>query len=443
MSDARQEALRQLMRIEHGGAYIGTDVAAADHAGAKRQTADYVAGVTRLKRRFDFWIALFYRGKADEMEPMLRQILRLGLYELTETDAPAFAVVNEAVRLAQEFVRPHTGGLVNAILRNFQRRMPDLPRPSTGNPVRDWAIWYSHPTWMVKRWYAVFGDQTPKLLDWNNRRRVHSLRVNTLKITPEAFAEALTARQIPVEPDPYLPYVFRTQHLQAVLEAGWLDNGWCTVQDTAAGLVVLLLDPQPNEVVVDACAAPGGKSTHAAIRMQNQGRVLAIDRLDFRTNLIRKTAKTQGLSNIEVMTADFTAWASQTDVCADRVLLDVPCTGTGVFSKRADARWKRTPEDLQTLVALQARLLEAATQVLKPGGVLVYSTCSVEPDENERQIEAFLARHPDWNVEQPTDFPPALVQTEGYYHALPFRDGIDGAFGARLRKPLATDLQLN
>ncbi|HRK74239.1 MAG TPA: 16S rRNA (cytosine(967)-C(5))-methyltransferase RsmB, partial [Rhodothermales bacterium] len=434
MPENRWVAVKHLLRIEQEGAYTARLPLETESAGARRQISDYIGGVTRLRRRLDFWLGQYYTGKLEKMEAPLRQLLRLAMYELTETEHPHYAVLNEAVRVAKKHIRPSAGPLANGILRAFLRDLDHLPKPESGKKLHDLAVWHSHPDWLVRRWQKAFGEHLEDLLRWNNARPVHGLRINLLKTTPEAFDEAIQNAGIAIEAGQYLPYFRKTVHLQAVLVDGWIEKGVCAVQDEAAGWVVAVLDPQPNEVLVDACAAPGGKSTHAAMRMCQTGRIFAIDRHPQRTRLIQDAAKKQGISTIEALAADFEEWAATSDVLADRVLLDVPCSGTGVLSKRADARWQRAEKDLQDLLQRQEKLLDAATQTVKAGGLLVYSTCSIEYEENEAQVTAFLQRHPNFRREAIPDLPPELRNAQGAYQSLPFKNGMDGAYAVRLRK---------
>ena len=220
--------------------------------------------------------------------------------------------------------------------------------------------------------------------------------------------------------------------LQPVLRAGLLAEGACAVQDEAAGLVVRVLDPQPGEAVLDAAAAPGGKAVYAAQRM-GAGRLVALDVSEAKTALVAKAAQAQGVADlVETVAADLTAWTPPRPF--DRVLLDAPCSGTGVLAKRADLRWNRQPGDLRDLAALQDRLLDAAAGAVGPGGLLAYSTCSVEAEENDDRVRAFLDRHPDFAVEPVGDRVPRPMRDGDVYRALPHVHGTDGAFAVRLRR---------
>jgi 16S rRNA (cytosine967-C5)-methyltransferase len=437
--NARLEIVQQLMRIETDGAYMGFS---RQEEGAtardKRQIMDEVAGITRSKRWLDFLIQSFYKGKVNSLEPKMRQILRLGVYELTESDKPDYAVVHECVELAKSALgRPKAGGLVNAILQALLRSKDALPKPQTGNAVQDLAIRHSHPDFLVQRWIKRFGvEATEQLLQANNRRPMHGLRVNLLKISVEDFTARLDSLGVLWQLSPFLPYILRVGSLQLILEAGLVQEGLCAVQDEAAAMVVRTLAPQPDEVIVDACAAPGGKALHAAMLMNNTGRIIALDKHPQRIGLIQQAATQQGVTNIEYVAADFIEWAksfADNSDKVDKVLLDVPCSGTGVLAKRADLRWKKSQEELKALVALQKQLLEAAYSILKPDGVIIYSTCSIEAEENEDQIKDFTQGHPSMRIESVEPFISPIEATNmGFYQLSPTQFDTDGAFAARL-----------
>lgn len=437
-SSARWEAVRQLVRIEADQAFVGR-MGQADRAleaRAERQMTEYVAGVTRWRRWLDFLLARAYRGDFGRLDPHLLQILRVGLYDLLFLHTPPHAALHASVALAKQVLHPGVAGLVNAVLRHLLPRLDQLPEPETGDAAEDLAIRHSHPTWMVRRWLARYGlADTVWLLAWNNARPVYSLRVEPDRWEGQDWQAAFAAGQFAWQPSPWLDGYVRLPQLQAVRRSGWLADGRLSVQDEAAALVVCLLDPQPGETILDACAAPGGKALYAAARMQGHGRLLALDVHAHRLRLLEQAAATRKLALIETMVADLRGWSPDAHAfLADRVLLDVPCSGLGVLAKRADLRWHRA-EDLSELVCLQDALLDAACRWVRPGGLLVYSTCTLEPEENVERVTAFLARTPSFILESATGFvPAAMVTSEGYYAALPHQHGVDGAFGVRLRR---------
>ncbi|NBB85511.1 MAG: 16S rRNA (cytosine(967)-C(5))-methyltransferase RsmB [Bacteroidetes bacterium] len=434
---ARRIAHRHLLRVEADDAYVGR--LADDDADARevRQAKDYVAGITRWKRWLDFLLATYYDGDYGDMEPELQQVLRIGAYDLLFLSTPMHATVNEAVELAKREVRPGAGGLTNAVLRAMVRDKDNLPAPETGDFAEDLAILHSHPTWMVRRWLERYGEEeTQELLLWNNQRPTYSLRINALRRRQPSWEEKLEQAEATYEPGRYLDDFIRVEQLQPIIRAGVLDGGALAVQDEAAGLVVRVLDPQPGETVVDLCAAPGGKTLYCAARMNNRGFIYAYDSHRGRLQLVDKNARAQGARIIQTEKMD-ARLLSSTDAkpVADRVLVDAPCTGLGVLSKRADLRWQRSSDDLQDLTTLQDELLDAAATMVRPGGVLVYSTCTIEPEENEERITAFLKRHRGWAREPVGNRVPDELKTEaGDFASLPHRHQIDGAYAARLRR---------
>ena len=436
---ARELAVERLLRIEEEGAYLGraSDGGAAD-AREERQARAYVAGVTRQRRWLDFLLAHFYQGDYEGMEAPLRQVLRVGLFDLLFLSTPPHAAVHEAVEQAKRRVRPGAAGLVNALLRNAQRQQDALPQPDTGDAARDRAIRHSYPTWMVRRWTKRFGpEETDALLESHNRRPSYGLRLNALQESTEAFYEALDEWDVGWEPSAWLEDFVRVERLQPILRAGWLEEGRCAVQDESAALAVRLLAPRPGETVIDGCAAPGGKSAYAAALMEGEGRLWAYDRHAGRLERVQEAAQAQGFSDmITCEAADLRAVAQRADPPqAEVVLLDAPCSGLGVLARRADLRWRRQPEDLHELAALQDELLDAAAQLVQPGGRLVYSTCTTEPEENEQRVRAFLDRRDDFALEPAgAHLPQAICTPEGFMATLPHRHGTDGAFAARLHR---------
>jgi 16S rRNA (cytosine967-C5)-methyltransferase len=438
VSPSRYLALEHLERVDLDEAFVERLEAGDADERTRRQARELVAGVTRQRRWLDFVLAEAYNDDYDSMEPRLREIMRLGLYEMLFQSTPTRAIVHQYVELAKQTLRPGAGDLVNAILRTIDRDREYIPAPDTGDDAENLAIRHSHPTWMVRRWLERFGEEeTVELLEWNNRRPMHSVRVNPLRTSRDDVAAWLDEHDVIFTDSPYLDDHFRLRRLQPLVQGDLLDDGHVAVQDESAGLVGRLLDPQPGETLLDGCAAPGGKTMAAAARMQGEGRILAFDANEGRLEKVAEAAVTHGVGDmVETEAADLQAVADRDDPPqADRVLLDVPCSGLGVLAKRADLRWQREPDDLDELTALQDELLDAGARLVRPGGLLLYSTCTIEPEENEDRIEAFLARHDDFAVESAEGYvPDEVVSDAGYMTTLPHRHRTDGAFAVRLRR---------
>ncbi|XP_010243952.1 PREDICTED: uncharacterized protein LOC104587888 isoform X2 [Nelumbo nucifera] len=400
-----------------------------------RLVTDIVGGTIRWRRYLDHLIMSLcheenmFRG----MEPLLLQILRIGFYEIVKLEMPPYAVVDENVRLAKAALRPGAGNLVNGILRKLVllKEKNSLPLPKLeGNDraqARVLAILYSHPVWMVRRWTKYLGqEEAIRLMMWNNSNPSFSLRANRRKgFTRDDLMMRLKTLKVPHEPSLHLDDFVRIgTGMQIVIQAGLLKEG----------LVVSLVDPHPGETIIDCCAAPGGKTLFMASLLSQKGMVSAIDVNNGRLRILKETAKLQGVDDvITFIHADLRIFSEKNPVKSDKVLLDAPCSGLGVLSKRPDLRWNKKLEDMEQLKNLQDDLLNAAALLVKPGGVLVYSTCSIDPEENEKRVAAFLLSHPDFRIEPADGYvPPDFITESGFYFSNPLKHSLDGSFAARL-----------
>ncbi|CAK7350073.1 unnamed protein product [Dovyalis caffra] len=377
-------------------------------------------------------------------------ILRIGFYEILKLDMPAYAVVDENVRLAKVSLRPGAGNMVNGILRKLVllKESNSLPLPKLEGDdrtqARALATLYSHPVWMVRRWTKYLGQEKAiKLMMWNNDDPSFSLRANSGKgVTRADLVMQLNMLKVPHELSLHLDLFVRVKTgLQIVIQAGLLKQGLCAVQDESAGLIVSVVDPKPGESIIDCCAAPGGKTLYMASQMHGQGMVYAIDINKGRLRILKETAKLHQVDGvITTIPSDLRTFAKSYPMKSDKVLLDAPCSGLGVLSKRADLRWNRRLEDLEELKDLQDELLDAASTLVKPGGVLVYSTCSIDPAENEERVDAFLLKHLEFHID-PVDryVPPDFVTKRGFYSSDPLKHSVDGTFAARLIRALSFD----
>ena len=438
---ARTLAISRLIRVEEEGAHVARLSHPSADAATARAALDYVAGVTRQKRYLDFALSSVVRRPLGSLDPPLRQALRVGAFDLLR-GTPPHAAVGEAVGSVADLMHRGAAGFANGALRALARRLADGALPEPNGPLADrLAVRHSHPTWMVRRWLDAWGeDTTEAFLRSNNAVPRYTLALRGgADARPDALADLAELGADPA-PSRWHDGMVSVGRLQPVLRAGWLDAGRARVQDEAAALVVDVLDPQPGESVLDAAAAPGGKAVGAALALGGVGRVVALDVSETKARLVGRAAQAAGAEALETAVGDLRTWAA--DAPFDAVLLDAPCSGTGVLAKRADLRWNRSPDDLAELGALQAELLDAAARHVRPGGRLVYSTCSVEAEENDLQAGRFLERHPDFAVEPVGDRVPAEMRDAlasrpdgaDIYRALPHIHDTDGAFAVRFRR---------
>lgn len=426
-------AARELDAMAEQDAFIGLQRATrSGNADMDRSIRDTVAGVIRWQRYLDFLIAHFYKGDAAKMEQGMRTMLRIGLHGLLFTRQPDHAVINETVEAAKHHVRKGAAGLTNGILRAVTRKRSALPVPE-GTPEHILGTLHSHPDWMAKRWIELFGQEgAEKLMVYNNQRPMYGLH---LADNPAALKMALRASEVDFEESPWSSSMIRMRSLQPIIKAGWLASGKAWVQDEAAALVVTFADAKPGNSALDLCAAPGGKTVQMAQAVGGDGRVVACDIQENRLKLVQENADRLGHGHVQTVARDARDVPQEWLQSFDLVLLDAPCSGFGVLAKRADMRWRRELANLNELVSLQKEMLDAAALCVRPGGILVYSTCTIEPTENSEQVAAFLKSHPEFEREKPPEgFPGEWITEEGDYLSQPFESGMDGAYAARLRR---------
>jgi 16S rRNA (cytosine967-C5)-methyltransferase len=389
-----------------------------------------VFGVVQRRLTLDHLIGTFAGRAPERLDPPVIAALRLGVFQLAFLDRiPPHAAVGESVELAKADA-PAAAGLVNAVLRRAARearaRVAALPEATPAQA----ALRHSYPTWIAELWFQTLGAAEARaLMAAGNRPAELSVRANTLKTTPEALAGLLP---VPAHPSEGEGLVLEGP-FDAFGSPLW-EQGLFMPQSRAAMAVSRVLAPRAGERVLDLCAAPGGKTTHLAALMEDRGELVAVERHPGRADALRRTAARMGATCVEVRTAD--AAREHEPGAYDRVLVDPPCSDLGTLAARPDARWRKQPGQLEELAALQARILRAGARALRPGGTLVYSTCTISPAENERVVRTFLTEHPGFEaVDLRSDLPvwqhgpePMFAQT------LPHRDGTDGFFIARLRR---------
>jgi 16S rRNA (cytosine967-C5)-methyltransferase len=391
----------------------------------RRLAHELAAGVLRQRNKLDRRLEPLVSRQWAKVAPQLQDILRLGAYQLTELErVPPHAAVDTSVSLARDAKGSRAAGFVNAVLRQLSRST-DPRRTAAPHDPESLASEYSHPTWLVRRWVERFGpDATARLLDWNNTRP--RLTAQPARADLEMLASRWRAARIGVEPAPFEAGLLVDRSRPAELPG--YDAGDFLIQNPAQALLARYADVGPGVTLFDACAAPGGK-TLALGRVAR--RVIAGDISPIRARRLRGNVRRAGSGREQVVVADARRPPLR---MVDAVLLDVPCLGTGTFARHPDARWRVTPRALAALARLQTELLEASAELVIPGGLLVYSTCSLEPEENEEQVERFLARHPELEREASARVPAELLSSEGDLMILPQKHGIDGAYAARLRR---------
>lgn len=439
----RELALRILHRFDTAGVYVRDTLdAALRHSGLDSRdralATELVNGTLRWRGRIDWVLQQAVRRDLETLTPWIRNILRLGVYQILLLDrVPAAAATHEAVELAKRYGHPGTARLTNAVLRTVIRQQATLRYPTAdGDPIAHLMVVYSYPRWIAERWLGRYGlNGAIALCQAGNTSPPVVVRTNRLRTETATLRSSLCAAGLQVEPGRYLDdsLIVRDTGDMTTLEA--FARGWFQVQDESAGLAVRLLDPQEGETILDLCCAPGGKATDIADRMRNRGLIVGVDLKLSGLRRLRDHCERLGITIVRPVVADGRRWDVRGRV--DRVLVDAPCSGLGTIARRAELRWRRTLDDLAALQGTQLALLEQAAYLVKPGGVIVYSTCTIEPDENEAVIMAFCARHPEFQVERPPDtpsFPSGLMDAQGVIRTLPSVHGIDGSFAVRLKR---------
>lgn len=434
---ARRTALDILARAEVGGRVndlLHKSLARSALTDQERRfTTELVLGTTRLRARLDADLAGCYHGRYGHLERGVKQLLRLGAYQLRYMEGvPPHAALHTTVELARTMNLTRAGGLINGVLRKLSRR-PLVMDPPAESSIEDLAAFYSHPPWMVERWVGRWGrHRTGALMAWNNRRPTIWLRPRQDEKRREQLDRVAAALATQLQPNPQNPQYLSAHPSPApLLTERVMEQGLFIVQDPSSGAVVRAVDPRPGEVIIDLCAGPGGKTAALAESVGPHGRVLAYEIDPERVTLINDTLNRLGLDNVALYPGDV---RTQPLPKADKILIDAPCSGTGVMARRADLRWRRQLGHLAEMASLQRSLLEHAARYLRPGGVLIYATCSLEPEENWNLIHAFQHRSPEFCVvPMPEGIPQSWIDGQGALHTFPPDHRVDGVFAVRLQ----------
>ena len=372
----------------------------------------------------DFIINSFSKVKVNKMKPLIRNLLRMSVYQLKYMDSiPDAAVCNEAVKLAKKRGFAQLRGFVNGVLRNIARELSNLQYPDEKlEPVRFLEVTYSVPAWMVEQWIKDYGyEQAKSICESFLKERPITIRTNLTKITPEALKKRLESEGVTVQVVQALGYAFEISGFDYLQSLDSFNEGLFYVQDISSMMVAEIAAPEKDSYIIDVCAAPGGKSSHLAEKMEGSGMVEARDLTEYKVSLIEENIQRHELKNMNAVQMDATVLDEASVNKADLLVCDLPCSGLGVMGKKTDIRYKMTEEKQRDLVRLQREILSTVYSYVKPGGVMVYSTCTIHKGENEGNVEWFVKEYPEFEVLSKEQMFPS-----GTYH--------DGFFIAKLRR---------
>lgn len=433
MTSARDAALQVLVNCQRRGAWSDSALSSVLRSGNVTGRDAALAsrlcyGVQQNQALLDFWLARFCRVPVQKLEPAVRSAMELGMYQMAFLErVPDRAAVHESVELARRHSKnPNSPRLVNAVLRAFSGSKDNLPQPDS------LAVQYSHPQWLVDLFQQELGGEgLEALLKADNSQPPTVIHTNPLKTTPKALEERLREAGVRVEASPFYEDSFFLSGTGDLERLDSFRDGWFLIQDTAARFAVDAAGVEPGMQVLDVCAAPGGKSFQAAMQMQNRGRILSCDLQEKKLARVETGARRLGLTCLETRALDGRQFQPALEGRFDVVLTDVPCSGLGIIRKKPDIR-RKDPEPLSGLPAIQEAIAANASRYVKPGGVLLYSTCTVLRRENQAVVERFLTGHPKFQLESFTLT--AAGAWDGMATLWPHIHGTDGFFVAKLRR---------
>ncbi|WP_082926853.1 16S rRNA (cytosine(967)-C(5))-methyltransferase RsmB [Paenibacillus tuaregi] len=401
---AREVALEVLTQVEEEGAYSNLQLNSAlqrsNLSGADAGLAtELVYGTISRLSTIDYFLGQFVAKGLGKLQPWVRNLLRLSFYQLYYLDRiPAHAAVNEAVNIAKKKGHQGISGMVNGVLRSVLRRKEELQIPADLPPLKRIALEYAYPEWLVGRWIKEYGEaEAEAICRANNEPPSVSVRVNRTKLSREELLERMRERGLDAEPSPVSEDGIIVRSGGNMAHTDWYQEGLLSVQDESSMLVAAAVDPRPGMKVLDCCAAPGGKSCHIAEKLNGSGEVIANDVYPHKAKLVESQAERLDLDIVRTTTGDALELAARyAPESFDRILLDAPCSGLGVIRRKPDLKWAKQPEDITDIAELQLKLLDGVAGLLRPGGVLVYSTCTIEKRENMQVVQAFLDKHPEY-----------------------------------------------
>lgn len=404
----------------------------------RRFVSQLVYGVLENKLLLDHVIQSYSNTKLSKMNHFILNDLRMGAYQIMFLDRiPHSAAVNEAVKLVKKKY-PGLDRFVNGVLRTISRNPKDFKLPDKERePLKYLSVLYSHPEWLVDRWIQRFGIEfTELLLKGNNTSPELTIRVNGLKMTGAELVETLGNKGVKLEPGRVCGACYKVKESdRSPMELDAFERGLFTVQDEASAKAAEVLNPQPGDLVLDVCAAPGGKTLYMADLMKNEGQIIARDIYPHKLKLIDDNAKRLGIKNLKLQNRDALQLHEDSVGMFDKVLVDAPCSGLGIIRRKPEIRYNKTAADIENLAEMQLKMLEISAQYLKKGGELVYSTCTIEPEENEQIVEAFMKTHDDFEyVDIRSKFESECVQSTPYVTLYPQISETDGFFICKFRR---------
>lgn len=439
ISPARRAAFDILLRVEGEGSYASNLLSAlseSDFSSEDRALAQEITlGVLRWQKTLDYFVELYSNRKVKRLDIAVLIALRIGLYQLRHLErVPHSAAVNESVNLVKRARVASAAGLVNAVLRNAARRIEDHPGEAAADSSEKAPIEVSHPRWMLERWSKWLGEQEARGLALaNNTPPATALRVNTLRTSEQATLAYLQANAVVLRPSEITPsgFVVESGPVAPIMRAA--AEGLIYIQDEASQLISHLLDPRRGEAILDLCAAPGSKSSHIAALTADGAWIVACDIHPHRLATLRATCHRLGVESVDAVAFDATRELAVRGLEFDRVLIDAPCSGTGTLKRNPEIKWRLAPDDIIRLAGVQLDLLTGAAEAVRAGGRLVYSTCSLEAEENEDVVKQFIESGMPFQLIEPAARA-ALITTNGFVRTLPHRHGTDGFFAAVLEK---------
>lgn len=438
-----------LTQVEQEGAYSNLLLNSALQKSSLAKSdaglaTELIYGTISRLNTLDYFLDKFVNKGVQKLQPWVRALLRISLYQVIYLDRiPDHAVVSEAVNLAKR--RGHQGisGMVNGVLRNILRQKESLAIPENMPPAQRISLQHSHPLWLVERWISQYGIETAEAIcAANNEPPAVSVRVNTTMISRDDMLELMSSQGFEAAPSPLSPYGIVVRGAGNMALTDWYRDGMISIQDESSMLVAEAVNPEPGMRVLDCCAAPGGKSAHMGELMKDVGSIVANDIHAHKGKLISDQAGRLGLDSISIVTGDALDLVDRFEPASfDRILLDAPCSGLGVIRRKPDLKWGKSQEDIHEIAALQLRLLDSVSTLLRPGGLLVYSTCTIEPLENEGVVSAFLDSHSGFGIAEDglgdlSRLEGISLQRGGGIQILPQHYHSDGFYIARLgRRP--------